>query len=218
MRRVRPSPTPWTRDAPEFDRAIGFIDATFALALTLLVTTLEVDDASAWTSLDALADAVGAQFIAFAIAFVVIAGYWLRHHRLVASFAAIDTGLIVANLALVAAIVLLPFSTRSVGDPGVEDLPLPTAVLAVNVAAASILHAAVFALAWRRGLLASNPEGADPSDYLLASLAPAAVFLASIPVAYLASPVAAQLCWLALIPVGWAVNRRIAARTRRPVP
>jgi uncharacterized membrane protein len=120
---------------------------------------------------------------------------------------------IVANLALVAAIVLLPFSTRSVGDPGVEDLPLPTVVLAVNVAAASILHAAVFALAWRRGLLGSRP-GAEPPDYLLAGLAPAAVFLASIPVAYAASPVVAQLCWLALIPVGWAVNRRIAARER----
>jgi hypothetical protein len=27
-----------------FDRAIAFIDATFALALTLLVTSLEIDD------------------------------------------------------------------------------------------------------------------------------------------------------------------------------
>ena len=211
----RPPLPRWARDGAEFDRAIAFVDATFALALTLLVTTLEVDDASAWTSLDALGDAVGPQFFAFAIAFVVIAGYWLRHHRLIASFAAIDTPVIVANLALVAAIVLLPFGTRSVGDPGVEDLPLPTAVMAVNVAAASILHAAVFALAWRRGLLGSSPDGADPWDYLLASLAPAAVFLASVPVAYAASPGAAQLCWLAMIPVGYAVGRRIAARGRR---
>lgn len=178
------------------------------------MTTLEVDDASAWTSLDALGDAVGAQFVAFAIAFAVISGYWLRHHRLIASFAAIDTVVIVANLALVAAIVLLPFSTRSVGDPGVEDLPLPTAVMAVNVAAASILHVTVFALAWRRGLLSSSPDPAEPSDYMLAGLAPAAVFLVSIPVAYLASPIAAQLCWLAVIPAGYAVNRRIAARER----
>ena len=178
------------------------------------MTTLEVDDASAWTSLDALGDAVGAQFVAFLIAFAVIAGYWLRHHRLIASFAAIDTPVIVANLALVAAIVLLPFSTRSVGDPGLEDLPLPTAVMAVNIAAASILHAAVFALAWRRGLLGSRPDRIDPRDYLLASLAPAAVFLASIPVAYAASPIAAQFCWLALIPIGYVIDWRIAARGR----
>jgi hypothetical protein len=29
-------------DASEFDRAIAFVDATFALAMTRLVTTLEV--------------------------------------------------------------------------------------------------------------------------------------------------------------------------------
>ena len=34
----------YSRDAGEFDRAFAFIDATFAVALTLLVTTLEVDD------------------------------------------------------------------------------------------------------------------------------------------------------------------------------
>jgi hypothetical protein len=61
----------YSRDDSEFDRAIGFIDATFALALTLLITTLEVDDsAAAWDSLGSLDDALGAQFIAFAIAFV----------------------------------------------------------------------------------------------------------------------------------------------------
>jgi uncharacterized membrane protein len=153
------------------------------------VTTLEVDDApTSWTSLDELYDAIGPQFFAFAIAFVVIAGYWLRHHRLIASFAAIDTPVIVANLALVAAVVLLPFSTRSVGDPGVEDLPLPTAVMAVNVAAASIFHAAVFVLAWRRGLLGARLMPAEPLEQVLGSLAAAAVFLASIPVAYAASP------------------------------
>lgn len=36
----------YSREQAEFDRAIGFMDATFALALTLLVTTLEVDRAA----------------------------------------------------------------------------------------------------------------------------------------------------------------------------
>ena len=81
----------YSRDDSEFDRAIGFIDATFALALTLLITTLQIpDDATAWESLGSLDDALGAQLVAFAIAFVVISGYWLRHHRMVASFSAID--------------------------------------------------------------------------------------------------------------------------------
>jgi uncharacterized membrane protein len=124
----------YSRDQSEFDRAIGFVDATFALALTLLVTTLDVDDPlKAFSSLGALEDAVGAQFVAFAIAFAVIAKYWLEHHRLIASFAAIDYAVVVVNLFLIAAIVLLPFSTQAVGEPGVDDLALPTVIMAVNV-------------------------------------------------------------------------------------
>ncbi len=138
-------------DDSEFDRAIGFVDATYALALTLLVTTLDIDDLpSAWSSPGSLFDAVGARFIAFAIAFAVIANYWVVHHRRIASFAAIDYATITANLFLIGAIVLLPFSTQSVGDPSVDELALPGAVMAVNVAAVSILHATVFRMGVRR--------------------------------------------------------------------
>jgi len=199
------------RDEAAFDRAIGFIDATFALALTLLITTIDVSDTpAAWRSFADLDTALGTQFIAFAIAFVVIARYWLAHHRMVVSFAAIDTPLIVANLGLVAAIILLPFSTQAVGDPRVEDLPLPTVVMAMNVAVASVMYAAVYALAYRRRLLAEPPTREAATDHLLAMLTPAAVFLGSVPIAYLVSPIAGQLFWLSLIPIGVALNRRSA--------
>lgn len=198
----------YVRDDSEFDRAIGFIDATFALALTLLITTLEVgDDASAWDSLGSLDDALGAQFVAFAIAFAVIAGYWLRHHRMVASFTAIDYPVIVVNLGLVAAIVLLPFSTRAVGDPGINELALPTALMAVNIAAASILHSGVYLLARHRRLMSPQPGAAETRQYMLAGLATAAVFLLSIPLAYILSPDWARLFWLALIPIGYVLGR-----------
>ena len=121
----------YSRDQGEFDRAIGFVDATFALALTLLVTTVDVDDPRrAFSSLGTLDDAVGQQFVAFAIAFAVIANYWLQHHRLIASFVAIDYTAILVNLFLIAVIVLLPFTTKAVGDPDVDDLPLLVSVAA----------------------------------------------------------------------------------------
>jgi uncharacterized membrane protein len=198
----------YSRDESEFDRAIGFIDATFALALTLLITTLEIPDRSAWESLGSLNDALGAQFIAFAIAFIVISGYWLRHHRMVASFSAIDYPVIGLNLALVAAIVLLPFSTQAVGDPGIEDLALPTALMAVNIGAASILHGAVYWLARHRGLIAPQPSSAEANQYLLNAISTAGVFLLSIPVVYLLSPDLGRAFWLALIPVGYLLDRR----------
>ena len=205
----------YSRDQAEFDRAIGFIDAAYALALTLLVTTLVIDDPrEAFSSLGALGDAVGGQFLAFAIAFAVIASYWLEHHRLIASFAAIDYTTIVVNLGLIAAIVLLPFSTQAVGDPGVEDLPLPTVIMAVNVVAASALHTLVYAVAVRRNLLSSTPSRGEVSDTVVNGLAPAAVFGASVPIAYLISPVAAQITWISLIPISWLLGR-YTARWRR---
>jgi TMEM175 potassium channel family protein len=190
----------YSRQESEFDRAIGFLDATFALALTLLVTTLDVrDSSSAWTSLGSLNDAVGAQFIAFGIAFAVIANYWLVHHRMVADFKAIDPPMIVANLFLIAAIVVIPFTTEAVGDPAIVDLPLPTVAFAVNVAVASVLSTGVYWLAWKRDLLRSPPTRAGLRGNLAGGLVPAAVFLASIPIAYLASPAAAKLSWISLL-------------------
>ena len=205
----------YSRDASEFDRAIGFIDATFALALTLLVTTLDIDDPqSAFASLSAFGDAAGAQLLAFAIAFVVIASYWLAHHRMVAAFVAIDRSTIVVNLGLIAAVVLLPFTTASVGDPSVVDLALPTVLMAVDVAIVSLLHLLVWLVAAGRGLLDHTPTLDERRDRVINGLATPVVFLISVPIAYLASPDAARLSWLALIAINPAVGSW-TARARR---
>ncbi len=205
----------YSRDASEFDRAITFIDATFAVALTLLVTSLDVDDRpSSFTSLSALADAVGPQFIAFLVAFAVIAGYWLMNHRMVAAFVAIDIPTIVASLCLVAAVVLLPFTTGAVGDPDVADLPLPTVLMAVNIAAVSVLHTLVWVVAWRGALLDHSPTAGEWRERVVNGFVPAAVFLASVAIAYVASPGIARLSWLSLLAVNPAVGV-LMARSRR---
>jgi uncharacterized membrane protein len=205
----------YSREESEFDRAVGFLDATFALALTLLVTTLDVSGKpSVWDSFGSLNDEVGAQFIAFAIAFALIANYWLVHHRMVSSFEAIDPPMIVANLFLIATIVLLPFSTEAVGDPEIDHLPLPTAVMAVNLAAASMMLAVVYWLAWRRNLFRSHPSRAELRANLIASVAPAMVFLISVPIAYLASPTAGKLTWLSLVLVKPLTGPRVEAEDK----
>jgi len=201
----------YARGQGEFDRAIGFVDATFALALTLLVTTLDVGHPHlAFTSIGALDDAVGQQFVTFVIAFAVIASYWLQHHKLIASVGAIDYTIIVVNLFLIAAIVLLPFSTQSVGDPGVEDLPLPTVIMAVNILAASVLHTLVYVVAVRRNLLSTVPSRGAVEYNVVNGLAAAVVFAASVPVAYLTSPITARIVWVSLIPISWLLARYTA--------
>ena len=204
----------YPRDGPEYNRAIAFFDATYAVALTLLVTTLEIHNRpSAFTSLSALDRAVGAQFVAFAIAFAVIASYWLMSHRMLASFSAIDTRTIVLHLWLLAAIVLLPFTTEAVGDPDVADLPLPTVLMAVSIAAVSALHTLVWVVGSRSGLLDHPPTEAEWRSTVSGGIAPAVVFLASVPIAYLISPGVARISWLLLVVVNpivgtWMTRRR----------
>jgi uncharacterized membrane protein len=205
----------FSREQSEFDRAIAFIDATFAVALTLIVTTLDVGNPSkAFKSPSALYDAVGPQFLAFLIAFAVIASYWLAHHRMVASFKTLDSRTLVVNLLLLAAIVLMPFTTSSVGDPDVADLPLPTVLMALDVVAVSGLFTLVWVTAVRDGLLDHTPDGTEWRRTVAIGLAPALVFLLSIPIAYLAAPSTARLFWLTLIVVNPAAPV-LAARIRR---
>jgi uncharacterized membrane protein len=206
----------YSREQSEFDRAIAFIDATFALALTLLITTLDVGDRSkAFKSFSALYAAVGPQFLAFLIAFAVIAGYWFAHHRMVAGFVGIDNRTLVTNIVLIAAVVLLPFTTSSVGDPGVADLPLPTVLMSIDVAAVSVLFTLVWVMAARGGLLDARPSADERFQRIANGLAPAVVFLASVPIAYLAAPWIARLFWLVLLVVNPAIGL-MAARLRRP--
>jgi uncharacterized membrane protein len=202
------------RDEAGFDRAVGFFDATFALALTLLVTTIDVDDPEeAFSSVGALWDAIGEQLLAFGIAFAVISNYWLVHHRLLRRFSRLDYRTIVANLFLMAAIVLLPFCTQSVGDLE-SELPLPVVVMAVDIVAASVLSTVVFWLAVRRGLFLEQPGRTDVVDYSVAGLLPAFVFAASIPIAYLVSPRAAALSWLSLLVLAPLAARLVPWKTR----
>jgi uncharacterized membrane protein len=203
-------PDRYRRDDAEFDRAIAFIDATFAVALTLLVTTLDIkSDPKAWDSLAHFYDAMGSQLVAFAISFAVIALYWVGHYRLVAAFDALDLRLITLNLFLLAAIVLLPFTTESAGDPAVDHLPLPAVVLSVNLAAVSIAFTSIYLIARVRGLLRVEHSDREARWRAALYLAPGVVFLLSIPVAYAVDPGTARLVWVSLLVINPVLGRRM---------
>lgn len=203
-------PERYRRDDAEFDRAVAFIDATFAVALTLLVTTLDIkSDPKSWSSLAHFYDAMGSQLVAFAISFAVIALYWVAHYRLVAAFDAIDLRSIVLNLFLLAAIVMLPFSTESAGNPAVDHLPLPAVVLSVNLASVSIAFTLIYLIARRRGLLRVEHSDREARWRAALYLAPGVVFLVSIPVAYAVDPGTARLVWLSLLVINPVLGRRM---------
>jgi len=148
------------RDTLEFGRVVNLSDGLFAIALTLLVFTL---DASA-VSLDrvdgVLIDQTG-PLIAFVLSFAVIANFWWIHHRFLANLGTLEPGLILLNLALLGAVALIPFPTSLLGrDPTVRGSVVPYLALLSIVA---ILHLLLLARsntvdAWRRPM----PPGLFP--------------------------------------------------------
>lgn len=190
--------TLYLRGTSEYDRALAFIDAIFGFSITLLVTTLDVPPAADWTSLGSLlGSGLGDQLVGFAISFAVIAGFWRTNHRVVATFRGLDSVTLRVLIYLVALVIFLPFTTKAISDPDPADLPLPTAVYAGNVAAVVLLSMLLVVLSRRRGLVS---DGQPPLLREIAgSLLVSAVFVASIPIAYLASPDAAKYSWLGLL-------------------
>jgi uncharacterized membrane protein len=209
-----PGVPPFARGTTEFDRALGFFDATYAVALTLLVTTLDgYDVPGTWADPAALWAAIGTQVVAFFIAFAVVAFYWRSNHGFVGRLHHLSGHLVTVNIVLLAFIVLLPFSTDAMGQ---FPEPLATAVFAGNVAVISSMEAVMSVLVWREGLMSAPPSRQRMRLNLVPQLIPAAVFLASIPVAYLVSSSAARLSWLSLLILNPMVGVLVSRRATQP--
>ncbi|TVP69108.1 MAG: DUF1211 domain-containing protein [Nitriliruptor sp.] len=143
------------RDTLEFGRVAALSDGLFAIAMTLLVFTLD----PAAVSLDRVAGVLVDQpgpLIAFVLTFAVVANFWWIHHRFLATLGVIEPGLMLLNLMLLGAVALIPFPTSLLGrDPTVRGAVVPYLALLSVVA---ILHLLLLlraqaAAAWRA------PEG-----------------------------------------------------------
>ncbi|WP_139417830.1 TMEM175 family protein [Agromyces laixinhei] len=208
----------YERESVEFARTFAFLDAVYAIALTLLVINIDPPEASAWTSVSALlSSGLGWQLLGFAISFAVIAVFWRVNHRIVSGFSAISPATITVNLVAIAFIVLIPFSTQGISDVALTDEPLTVAVYALNISLAVLAQATVYIVARRDGLLRDPlPRRADAVN-LIDTLTTPVIFLASIPVAYLLGADWGRYTWLLLLVVGpisgaWA-KRRVALIT-----
>lgn len=197
----------YERDSVEFARTLTFTDGLFAIAMTLLVVSLTVPTLSDSASVGELADKLSddsSTFISFAISFAVIGRYWLAHHSYFSALARLDRPLIALNLVYLAFIAFMPFPTALLG--AYFSNPLAVTIYAVNVAIVSAMEVVLFGYAYKHDLL----ERKIPSDVFrygaLMSLTPVAVFVLSIPVAFVSTTLAACM-WFLGIPLGAVAQR-----------
>jgi uncharacterized membrane protein len=184
------------RESIEFARIVAFTDGVFAIAITLLVLSLDVPANLSGSALhDFLVDA-WPQLFAYFLSFAVIGRFWIGHHRFFATVHDFDRRLMVLNLAYLSLIVLVPFPTELLGDYGSETDAV--VLYALVVGSAALLAWIMLRYALHRGH--ARREAHTPAAGLVpgGALLPALIFYASIPVA-IASPVLAQIIWTVLV-------------------
>ncbi|MFN8218069.1 MAG: TMEM175 family protein [Solirubrobacterales bacterium] len=189
----------------EFARIVAFSDGVFAIAITLLVLDLHIksgleSDKEVW-------NAIGDQWenlLAFGISFAVIGRFWIVHHRFFGQVTAFDGRLLWINLLYLCSIVLIPFSSKVLGEYGSDTAGV--VVYAINLSATVLIGLWMAADAQGAGLTRTGPE--EWRAGWITSLYIAAVFLLSIPVAFIA-PNLGQLMWLVLFlnPSRWLAPR-----------
>ena len=95
-------------------RIEAFSDGVFAIAITLLILTIQPPVAAEFTSNRALLESLARlwpSFLAFLLSFIVILMIWANHHDFFRMLRAADRSLLFANGGLLLMVTFLPFPT-----------------------------------------------------------------------------------------------------------
>jgi uncharacterized membrane protein len=112
--------------AHPLERLIFFSDAVFAIAITLLIIEVHAPHLPFGSSdrehLIALAQLIP-NLVAFFISFAVIGAFWAGHHRAFSLARRWSPRLLVPNIAMLGAIVFMPFATAYMGTNMGQRVP-----------------------------------------------------------------------------------------------
>ena len=209
------APPPLIESSP--DRVVTLTDGVIAIALTLLVldlTSIDVHGSSARELWDTL-NQQSSRFVAFFIAFWVIAQYWLLHHRVFRRISRHEDTLAMRNFWFLFGISLLPFTTILLGRT--TENPLAVTLFSANLLLISLT------LAWlaRTAEQAGVAEPVSDKRQLLMTRArritTATLIVAIAGLAWVIPPGRAELLFL-LLYLADVPGRLLLRRRERQIP
>lgn len=120
------------------DRLCAVADGVYAIALTLLVLDLKVPEVSGITDPQLTTDLLQQipNFVAYVIGFLVVAFFWMNHHRIFQSVTLCDEWALLLNLAHLLFISLTPYAASLIGH--YEGDRTATIVFSANLGLASL--------------------------------------------------------------------------------
>jgi uncharacterized membrane protein len=143
---------------PGIARLLALTDGVVAIALTLLVLQLQIpmthtleshshSPSALWHALDV----DGAELTSYLVSFLVIAQFWLVHHRILRTMRGHSEGLAWRNFAFLLTITLMPFTSDLLGRYG--ENPLSITLFGINLVAISLTTQWIQVYALRHNLL-----------------------------------------------------------------
>lgn len=193
----------------DVDRLVAFSDGVFAIAITLLVISLEVPDVADKKLSHALSD-LGPQLFMYALSFVVVGAYWMGHHRMFRQLERTNRALIWINLLMLGFVALLPFPTEILGK--YADVRLGVVIYAAAISAVGFSSCLLWWYMNYAGLNASIPKEQVWAELVDDLIAPTFFFI-SIFIAFV-SVEAAKYFWILI----WPANVIAGMRQRKVIP
>lgn len=153
----------------DLGRLDAFSDGVFAIAITLLVLTIQVPDPSS-LGRRSLASALlhnWPVYVAYIVSFVFVLIMWVNHHNMFKAIARVDHGLLLFNGALLLFVTLVPFPTSLLAQY-LDRRDAATAAAVYNGLFTAI--AIVFNLLWRYIVTHPTLLRVRPDEATLASI------------------------------------------------
>jgi TMEM175 potassium channel family protein len=100
----------------ETGRVEAFSDGVFAIAITLLILAVGIEQSLASGSLKHSLLHLWPAYIAYAASFLTVGIMWVNHHQVFRHFVRVDRPLLLLNILLLMCISFTPFPTRVVAD------------------------------------------------------------------------------------------------------
>jgi uncharacterized membrane protein len=180
------------------ERINGFSDAVFAVAITLLILTIEVPVVSNASELGSKLSALWPKFLGFLISFFIIGFFWVAHHLIFNYLKRLTPGLLWLNLVFLLFIVILPFSTDLMSEYNSSSTALM--FYNANMALASLMLLLLWMyMSHDNRLIEEDFDPALRRHLLLIYLNMTIIFLISVAVAAVNAS-ASQYVYLLLIP------------------
>jgi len=208
------------QDIPGIERLLALTDGVVAIALTLLVLQLQVPVTHALTehpdSARALWHALdpdGSELTSYLVSFLVIAQFWMVHHRVLRGMRGHSEGLAWRNFSFLLALTLMPFTSDLIGRYGTN--PVAITLFGLNLVAISLSTQWIFLYAAHHDLLMDvNRSKRDERTARLRVLFVVGIVAVSMVLAWTA-PQLAKFVWLLFLVVS-PIAERISRLVERP--